>query len=205
MCELIQNTLLQNGVIEDSDLAEMAIEEPEKTKVLESCKSLPSKIDDVLSVATVKNHNHINNNNNISSSSIDKENDPEAVNKWLKSIGKAIYSYMYVCLYVHTYMNSSSKSFVNNSFQRRIFSNRVRVLSRYIQKASVQRYGTGQENMGSGADSGFGNTKSRTQEKNFGFRRWKTKWTDQQHGRFEGTQHSGKYLYYILLYFKFIF
>ena len=67
----------------------MAIEEPEKTKVLDSCKSLPNKIDEVLSVSTVKSQSSINNNNNISNNNVDKEieNDPEAVNKWLTSIG----------------------------------------------------------------------------------------------------------------------
>lgn len=61
----------------------MAIEDPEKTKILEASKALPMKIDDVLSLPPV-----IDNHNNNISNKEEKETDPDEVNKWLKSIGK---------------------------------------------------------------------------------------------------------------------
>lgn len=61
----------------------MAIEDPEKTKILEASKALPMKIDEVLSLPPV-----IDNHNNNISNKEDIETDPEEVNKWLKSIGK---------------------------------------------------------------------------------------------------------------------
>lgn len=76
----------------------MAIEEPEKTKVLESCKSLPLKIDEIVSVTTGNNHNNnINNHSNNNNSDKESEEDPEAVNKWLTSIGKTDTLISFLC------------------------------------------------------------------------------------------------------------
>lgn len=83
---------MQNGVIEDADFSEMAIEEPDKSKLLEASKTLPLKINDFLSTAPNINHSI---NNNVHEEETKEEEDPEAVNKWLTSIGKVLISYSY--------------------------------------------------------------------------------------------------------------
>lgn len=80
-----------NGILEESDLQEMGIEETDRAKIIESVKQLPLKIAE-LAIANTPSSTNIQNNNNNNTNNNGKAEPTESVEEWLRKISLEQYS-----------------------------------------------------------------------------------------------------------------